>query len=251
MDDVTLGVLSALDRIDVTAEAEKEDISVPVGQTYQTGAGVVDRYQTLSQMQMNVLNWASTRSPEYSKFVRNMVDSGFLPESAMDQPTSAANNLQYPVQVFQAYRAGGGQMVFNEWFDWYSSTARQQRGGTGGGGGGGGYTGPISSVSRMAESDIRQTATTIALELLGAPLEEKEMDRIIKKMRTAETEQPTVTTRTPSSVTTQEGLTATGRDQILRDLISQNPEYEQFQVDTTVLDSMLNFVNKKRQVSDG
>jgi len=124
MDDVVLNYQTAMDAIPVNVQAE-EEISIPVGSTYQTGAGVVPRYQTLSQMQMNVLSWASNRSPEYTTFAQNMVDAGFLPESAMDQPTSAANNLQYPVQVFQAYRAGGGDMDFNEWFDWYSSTARQ------------------------------------------------------------------------------------------------------------------------------
>src|SRR6056300_781443 len=112
MDDIVLAALEALDGIGVRAEAE-EEISIPVGSTYQTGAGVVPRFQTLSQMQMNVLSWASNRSPEYTTFAQNMVDAGFLPESAMDQPTSAANNLQYPVQVFQAYRAGGGDMDFN------------------------------------------------------------------------------------------------------------------------------------------
>jgi len=250
MDDIVLAALEALDGIGVRAEAE-EEISIPVGSTYQTGAGVVPRYQTLSQMQMNVLSWASNRSPEYTTFAQNMVDAGFLPESAMDQPTSAANNLQYPVQVFQAYRAGGGDMDFNEWFDWYSSTARAQRSSSGIGGGSGAYTGPVRSITEMAESDIRKTANNIAIELLGAPVEEKEMERIIKKMRKAEQEQPTITTRTTGKTVTEEGLTAQGRDDILRDLISQNPEYEQFQVDTTVLDSMLDFVNRKKQVAGG
>jgi len=250
MDDIVLAALEALDGIGIQTEAE-EEISIPVGSTYQTGAGVVPRFQTLSQMQMNVLSWASNRSPEYTTFAQNMVDAGFLPESAMDQPTSAANNLQYPVQVFQAYRAGGGDMDFNEWFDWYSSTARAQRGSSGIGGGSGAYTGPVRSITEMAESDIRKTANNIAIELLGAPVEDKEMERIIKKMRKAEQEQPTITTRSTGKTVTEQGLTAQGRDDILRDLISDNPEYEQFQVDTTVLDSMLDFVNRKKQVAGG
>ena len=70
-------------------------------------------------------------------------------------------------------------------------------------------------------------------------------------MRRAEQEQPTVTTSVPGRTVTQQGLTAQGREDILREVISQNPEYERFQVDTTVLDSMLDFVNKKKQVSGG
>lgn len=122
---------------------------------------------------------------------------------------------------------------------------------TGGGRGGGAYTGPTRSITEMAESDIRSSANTIALELLGRPVDQKEMDRIVRKMRRAEQEQPTVTTSVPGRTVTQQGLTAQGREDILRDVISQNPEYEQFQVDTTVLDSMLDFVNRKKQVSGG
>lgn len=121
----------------------------------------------------------------------------------------------------------------------------------GGGSGRGGYTGPQRTITEMAESDIRKSANTIAIELLGRPVDQKEMDRIVRKMRRAEQEQPTVTTSVPGRTVTQQGLTAQGREDILRDLISQNPEYEQFQVDTTVLDSMLDFVNKKKQVSGG
>lgn len=120
-----------------------------------------------------------------------------------------------------------------------------------GAGGRNGFRGPTETITEMAESDIRKSANTIAIELLGRPVDEKEMDRIVRKMRGAEQEQPTITTSVPGRTVTQQGLTATGREDILRELISQNPEYEQFQVDTTVLDSMLDFVNRKKQVSGG
>lgn len=118
-------------------------------------------------------------------------------------------------------------------------------------GGGGGYTGPVSQYTEMAESDIRATANDVALELLGRPLDDKEFNRVLRKTRRAEQAEPTVTTRSTGKTVTRQGLTAQGRDDILRDVISKNPEYEQFQVETTVLDAMLKFVNQKRQVSDG
>lgn len=126
---------------------------------------------------------------------------------------------------------------------------QQPSGGTRGSGAA--YSGPQRTITEMAESDIKKSANTIALELLGRPVEQKEMDRIVRKMRRAERDQPTVTTSTPGQTISQQGLTAQGRDDILRDLISDNPEYEQFQVNTTVLDSMLGFVNRKKQVSGG
>jgi hypothetical protein len=115
----------------------------------------------------------------------------------------------------------------------------------------GGYSGPQRTITEMAESDIQKLANTIAIDLIGRPVDPKEMNRIVQKMRRAEQEQPTVTTSVPGRTVTQQGLTAQGREDILREVISQNPEYERFQVDTTVMDSMLDFVNKKKQVSGG
>lgn len=124
---------------------------------------------------------------------------------------------------------------------------------TGGGtsGGSGRYTGPTESRTIMAESDIRATANALAIELIGRPVSDKELNRLTERMRKAEQQQPTVTTSTTGSSTTKQGLTAQGREDILREVIAENPEYEQFQVDTTVLDAMTDFINKKKQVSGG
>jgi hypothetical protein len=124
-------------------------------------------------------------------------------------------------------------------------------GGTGSGRGRGGYSGPTVSRTMMAESDIRATANALAIELIGRPVDDKELEKITRRMRMAEVEQPQITTSTTGSSVTQQGLTAQGREDILRDLISKNPEYQDFQVDTTVLDAMTGFINEKKQVSGG
>jgi transglutaminase/protease-like cytokinesis protein 3 len=103
----------------------------------------------------------------------------------------------------------------------------------------------------MAESDIRATANALAIELIGRPVDDKELDKITKRMRGAEIAQPQITTSTTGSSVTQQGLTSQGREDILRDLISKNPEYQDFQVDTTVLDAMTGFINEKKRVSGG
>lgn len=133
------------------------------------------------------------------------------------------------------------------------SLAGKQTSGTGGGTGTGrgGYSGPTASRTMMAESDIRATANALAIELIGRPVDDKELEKITRRMRTAEVEQPQITTATTGSSVTQQGLTSQGREDILRDLISKNPEYQDFQVDTTVLDAMTGFINEKKQVSGG
>jgi hypothetical protein len=134
------------------------------------------------------------------------------------------------------------------------SLAGKQTSGTGGDSGGsgrGGYSGPTTSRTMMAESDIRATANALAIELIGRPVDDKELDKITRRMRMAEVQQPQITTSTTGSSVTQQGLTSQGREDILRDLISKNPEYEKFQVDTTVLDAMSDFIDRKKEISGG
>lgn len=115
----------------------------------------------------------------------------------------------------------------------------------------GSYTGPTESRTIQAESDIRATANALAIELIGRPVSDKELNKLVERMRSAEMQQPNITTSTTGSTTTTQGLTAQGREDILREVIAKNPEYEKFQVDTTVLDAMTNFIDKKKQVSGG
>lgn len=131
------------------------------------------------------------------------------------------------------------------------SRAGQPSGSAASGGGRGGYSGPTVSRTVQAESDIRATANALAIELIGRPVDDKELERITKRLRTAEMEQPQVTVSTPGSSVTKQGLTAQGREDILREVISKNPEYEKFQVDTTVLDAMSDFIDRKKEISGG
>jgi len=119
------------------------------------------------------------------------------------------------------------------------------------GDGSGKYTGPTESRTIQAESDIKATANALAIELIGRPVSDKELNKLVERMRSAEMQQPNITTSATGSTTTTQGLTAQGREDILREVIAKNPEYEKFQVDTTVLDAMTNFIDKKKQVSGG
>lgn len=122
---------------------------------------------------------------------------------------------------------------------------------TSGGTRSGSYAGPTSYRTMQAESDIKATANALAIELIGRPVTDQELNKLVQRMRSAEMQQPEIRTSTTGSATTMQGLTAQGREDILREVISQNPEYEKFQIDTTVLDAMTNFIDKKKQVSGG
>jgi hypothetical protein len=124
--------------------------------------------------------------------------------------------------------------------------------GTGGRGGGraAAYTGPVESITKLADSDIRATADAVAIEILGRGATDEEIKKITQRMRKAEMEQPQVTTRQgPGRQITEQGLSAQGRDDILRDVLSKNPDFQQYQLDTTVMDAMVRFVNKKKAIA--
>jgi hypothetical protein len=120
-----------------------------------------------------------------------------------------------------------------------------------GSGGRGGYSGPTVSRTMQAESDIKATANALAIELIGRPVNDKELEKITRRMRMAEVQQPQITTSTTGSSVTQQGLTPQGREDILRDVISKNPEFVDYQLDTTVMDLMLEDIDTGKQVARG
>ena len=121
-----------------------------------------------------------------------------------------------------------------------------------GGGRGGAYTGPVRSVTVQAETDIVASARAAAEELLGRMPTQQELDRILKRTRSAEQAQPTVQTRQgPGQITTAEGLTKEGRDNILRQVLMQSPDYQDYQIDSTVMDMMLTNLRRGQEVARG
>lgn len=115
----------------------------------------------------------------------------------------------------------------------------------------GGYSGPVTQTTFMDERDVDRTANALALTLIGRPLSAKEMAKVTARLRSEEKANPTVTTPGVGSSVTQSGLSAEGRADVLREVIAENPEYQQFQVDTTVLDTMLSELNKREQMVNG
>lgn len=119
------------------------------------------------------------------------------------------------------------------------------------GGRSGGYSGPTASVTYMDDRDVDRTANALALELIGRPLSDKELAKVTKRLRKEEAANPTISTPGVGSSVTQAGLSAEGRQDVLREVIAENPEYQQFQVDTTVLDAMLTGLQEREQMVNG
>lgn len=97
------------------------------------------------------------------------------------------------------------------------------------------YSGPRKTYAVQSEADVRELADTVAMEMIGRGISDDEMAKILKKVRKAEMAQPTVSTTTPGSTTTEYGLTPTGRQDIIENIIAKKPEYAEFQKATTLM----------------
>lgn len=96
------------------------------------------------------------------------------------------------------------------------------------GGRGAGYSGPVRAVSMESEDALRRTADALGAELLGRAVSDDEFQKILKRVRSAEQAQPTVTSRAPGATVTETGISAEGRKDIMRDMLAQNPESQEF-----------------------
>lgn len=213
-----------------------------------------NQYLTLEQLQGNIYAQAAVRSPQYTQVVQNLYNANFISRQQANQPESVARAIEYPVKMYQAYaaRAGGQAVSFNKWFDWYSSTAGD-RGGTGGGGGGG-YSGPTTTTSVTVTDEVTAEALldNFSRDLLGRGLTPKETDKYLKRFRKAEMESPQVTTTTPGVGTSKSVTeTAANKEEMLRQIISKNPDYQKFQVDTTIMDMLMEDIEKGKKVIYG
>lgn len=106
----------------------------------------------------------------------------------------------------------------------------------GGGGTGRGYTGPTSSVTLMNERDLRATADAVASTVVGRAISDDEFKTILKQVRTAERAEPTVSVPGVGSSVSMPGLSAEGRQDIIRDSLMKGPEAEDYGKATKMMD---------------
>lgn len=187
---------------------------------------------TLEQIQQGIYSQASGRSTAYNDLVENLYQGNFISKAQMDQPASVVAAMQYPINMYQGYlsRAGNDAKPYGEWFDWYSKGNKPRSEG-----GGGGYTGPTSSVTLANEYDLREAANAVASTVLGRGIEDSEFEEVLKKIRKQEKAQPTISTPSTGKNVTKAGLTAEGRQNIMRDSLMKGPEAEEYSKATKMM----------------
>lgn len=111
---------------------------------------------------------------------------------------------------------------------------------TGGGSGGGGRSkyGTTARVAYANEEDVRVLANTLAENLIGRTVTDKEFKKIYSQFRKEEGESPTVTTTSPGGSVTQQGVTDAERKEILEEILMETPDFAAYQGGAGMIDRM-------------
>lgn len=115
-------------------------------------------------------------------------------------------------------------------YDLLRGGERAYRPGGRSGGGGGGGSSTTRTFSEANESDVRLLANNLSEEMIGRRINDKEFSRLLSKVRKEEEANPTVTTRSGDTARTSGGMTTEARNEALREVLVENPEFKEYQM---------------------
>ena len=121
----------------------------------------------------------------------------------------------------------------------------------GSGSGSGSRYGTSASVTHANEVDVRVLANTLSENMIGRNLSDKEFSKIYGRFRQGEANSPQVTTTSPGGSVTQQGVTAAERQDILEEILMENPEFSTYQGGEGMLDKMTEINKQARAKSAG
>jgi hypothetical protein len=112
----------------------------------------------------------------------------------------------------------------------------------GAGGGGGGYAGPRYTVELSSDTQAYTVLNDMARDLIGRDLNEQEIKKYTEKLRRKEAESPRVATPQGQAGTVYSG--GIDRNEVVRSLISEHPEYAGYQLNHQIMDVMLQDIDE-------
>lgn len=158
----------------------------------------------------------------------------------MKWPTATGEGLwEKAVKGSAASNKRGQPMTAFDWIGEYAAGLMGNETGAGGVGtrGVGSGGGPTARVTMMNERDLRMTADSIASEVLGRGVTDDEFQKVLRRVRSAEQAEPTVTRVQDGAVVTESGLSSEGRQDIITQMLMKGPEAEDFTKATTMMDA--------------
>ena len=206
--------------------------------------------KSASQIQREILAAAANRNPNYNTWVDVLLRGGFTSKSRAKIPLYVASDAMNAIKMYQAYSVEGGRNSFQDWMISYVQSAPQLESAEGSGG----YSGPVTTttVSITDENTAEALLDKYARDLLGRGLTKQETQKYIKDFNKAEAAAPQVTTSAGSGATrTSTTETAASKEELLRQVVSSNPDYAKFQVDTTIVDMLMDDIQKAKVMIRG
>jgi hypothetical protein len=111
-------------------------------------------------------------------------------------------------------------------------------GGDSGGSGSRSKYGTTAQALYANQADVRVLANTLADNLIGRNVTDKEFKKIYSDFRKEEGKSPTVTTTSPGGSVTQQGVTNAERQEILEELLMETPDFAAYQGGAGMIDRM-------------
>lgn len=233
-----------------TAPTKEDDPDLIIGYTVTKPLGptkfaVQEKEDTkkLSEIATIVKALPSYNPQGYIDLANAMYTKGFISKSDMSSPNTVAYKLEYPAELYLAYvdtakKSGSKPKDFYSWLGDYQPPIPPELGG-------GKYRGPVRTVTLSNEGDLRSTADAVASEVLGRAVTEEEFQKVLKKVRSAEKSQPTITTSVPGSTVSESGLSAEGRKDIIQETLMAGPEAREFGQATKMMDLFYSALNAR------
>jgi hypothetical protein len=205
--------------------------------------------KTVSQIQQEIQAAAARRDPNYNAWVRLLLRGGFTTKSRAKFSKYVASDVTNATDMYRAYSAEGGSGSFQDWIIGYVQSAPPMEDDDDGR-----YSGPVTTTTtNITDEDTAEALLDkYARDLLGRGLTEKERTKYVKEFNIAEREAPQVTYSEGSRATrASTTTTATSKEELLREVVSKNPDYAKFQVDTTIMDLLMDDIRKGQEVIRG
>ena len=206
--------------------------------------------KSASQIQREILAAAANRDPNYNAWANVLLQGGFTSKSRAKIPLYVASDAMNAIKMYQAYSAEGGRNSFQDWMISYVQSAPPMEDD----GDGRGYSGPVTTTSVSIADEVTAEALLdkYSRDLLGRGLTNKETQKYIKDFNKAEAAAPQVTTSAGSGATrTSTTETAASKEELLRQVVSSNPDFAKYQIDTTIMDMLMNDIRKGQEVING
>jgi len=190
--------------------------STPRKQYASTESGAVDQFYTFDENQLARLNAA--RSLEAGYKVPDTWNKSTW-ENAVKK--AKADSRRYGTEI-------------SPW-EYIDPLADQWRDVGKGGGKKGKYTGPVSTVTKMAEPDMRMMADAIASTVLGRAVTEDEYKRAAERVRNLEVQNPAVSGAGVASQTNISAVSSEARKDVMTKALLQEQGAEDFTLATKMM----------------